>query len=157
MEILFTRGESVFSKLICDITQESVSHVAIRTGSLVIHSNLRGVNIESFKSFSENCVIVKRLINPEIRYNDEFEVLINRASKREHSMYDIGAILFIGLSLLLRRFFKMKLPKSNLWNTTGMFICTELVTDIIDEKADSMITPYGLYEKMVANGWKELT
>jgi len=59
----------------------------------------------------------------------------------EGSMYDYGAFLYIGLKCLLPF-----LPKINLWQTTGMFLCTEWVQEVLGREIDSMITPYKLYE-----------
>jgi hypothetical protein len=70
-----------------------------------------------------------------------------KCKKYDKSWYDMGAGFFIGLSFLARRYLKIPLPKVNLWQSSGMFICTEWATESIGE-VDSMITPYGLYLKL---------
>ena len=140
MQILFTyKPNNLFSKLIRDITKEPVSHTAIRVGEFVIHSNFRGVNIEPYTRFSASNKIaysVDMVADPnKIR---------NTLDKYWKKWYDVPALFYIGLRYL----FPKLMPKANLWNSSDMFICTEFVTQVVDAKADSLITPYQLYLRL---------
>lgn len=148
MKILFTKSNRWFSDLICSITGEPISHCAIELveEQIVIHSNFRGLHIETSKNFREKC---EKII--EVPIERDTAKLNKMLDKYEHSWYDIGAMFFLALSLLLRDKIGIPLPKSNLWQATGMFLCTEWVTFYLDEKEDSMITPYKLYERIVEN------
>lgn len=139
MNILFTKSNSLMSRIIRAVTKEPVSHCAIEDGGFVIHSNLLGVHIESLEHFSKKC---------EIGYSVEASITIvqvrNSLAKYEGSGYDIGGLLYLGLRLVLPC-----LPKKNLWQSSGMFLCTEWVTEVLDGTADSLITPYGLYQRLI--------
>lgn len=142
--ILFTKGNHWWSDVICSVLAEPVSHVSVLRGDTVYHSDLLGVRHEPLSKFLERqekviYVSVGRIGNLEYKY-----------AKYSHYQYDILSMLFIGLSFLTRRFLGIPLPKSNLWNITGMYICTEWVTSVLG-KVDSMITPWGLYKKLTEN------
>lgn len=142
--ILFTRGDTWWSDIICSVLDEPVSHVAVLRDNIVYHSDLLGVRKELYEEFAERqssiiSVGVGRIDNLEERY-----------SQYRHYSYDVLAMLFIGLSFIVRRFLPVPLPKANLWEVTGMFICTEWVTKVLG-KVDSMITPWGLYKKLTEN------
>lgn len=135
MRILFTKSNSLFSRIIRKVTGEPVSHCAIASNGYVIHSNLQGVIIETEDYFEAHSQIV---------YSVEIEDCMDRVTKllatESHAMYDIGAILYLGV-----RYLFPWLPKKNLWQSSGMYLCTEWVTTVVNEKTDSMITPYQLY------------
>jgi hypothetical protein len=156
MRLLFVKGHTAFSKLIMGVTKESVSHVAMEfqvgPWALVIHSNLLGLHIELAANFRKNCTIVKELehIPFGIREQDSFASmdLIKVKSlleQYEFTMYDWGGLVFLGLVLFARAKLGIPLPKSNLWQSTGMFLCSEWVTKYLDGQENSMITPEKLY------------
>lgn len=146
VEILFTRGNSLLSQAICGVTGEPVSHVAIRIGSLIIHSNLRGVHLESAITFLNNCKVIYTV--PCITREHK---ILNVLANSEFSCYDVGGLLFAGLALLARHYLKIPLPKVNLWQSSGAFLCTEFVSEAISVEQDAMITPYGLYLKLIGD------
>ena len=157
MEILFTRGRSLFSKLITTATGESTSHVVVKYGNFIIHSNLKGVHVESYHTFIKNSTIVKALAEaPEGEASNRALKVMAALEKYENSWYDLGALFFIGFSLFLRNYLKIPMPKSNLWNASGMFICTEFVSMAVEGKTDSMVTPLGLFYKLEQEGWREV-
>jgi len=80
-------------------------------------------------------------INGDLSHVSEIAFRYGKAS------YDFKALLWCGLMLTLRRWFPKWIPKQNLWQSSGMFMCTELITAILGE-VDSMITPYQLYLKL---------
>lgn len=153
IKILFTTRDSFFSNAIRDVTGEPVSHCAIEIPErkIVIHSNIKGVHIQSSYTFRKQNKIVLELEGKEF-YGPSFidQVL----AKDEFRSYDFSAFVFLGLSLAARKYLKLPLPKSNLWDTTGM-LCTEWVTNVVDRKTNAMITPYKLYLRLLSSGeWK---
>lgn len=139
--LLFTRGRSTWSDTICEVLQEPVSHVSVFHKGWVYHSDLLGVRREKFADFRKRQKVIIMLdIDPIQDIEAKYE-------QYRRSWYDVGAGLFIGLSFLARRYLRIPLPKSNLWQSSGMFICTEWAT-ISTSEVDSMITPHGLYRKL---------
>lgn len=147
MKLLFTKSQSWFSGLICSTTEEEVSHVSVQINDkFVVHSNIRGLHIQYLPNFlakQEKVVSLPIEELPEV-----YELL----KQYEHKWYDVGAILFLGLSLWLRNKFKLPLPKSNLWQATGMFLCTEFISQLLYGEEMSMLTPEQLYAKVKASG-----
>ncbi len=139
MEILFTTTDSIASRFIRDITGEPVSHCVVRVGEFVIHSSFKGVVIEPYDLFRKNNKILYRILG--LTYPSKIRRTL---SKYYGKMYDYPALLYLGLRYLLPSI----VPKQNLWQTTGMFICTEFITQLLEEKEDSMITPYKLYLRL---------
>lgn len=144
MQILFTAGHSWFSRTIQHVLDEPVSHVAIQCGETVIHSNLLGVHVISTATFHKHATVILRYNTP-----DQPQKILDALSRVDRSMYDFGALLFLGFAFLARRYLHVPLPKMNLWQATGMYLCTELVTEVIDGEADSLTTPYGLFKRLV--------
>lgn len=138
MQILFTRNDRWGSKLIRAVTGETVSHVAIRISRFVIHSRLidGGVTIDFYREFMRNNTVV---------YTIPWEISIKQIDRDRYAgkSYDFGAFLYLGL----RKLFPF-LPKANLWQSTGMYMCTEFVTDVLGGTEDSLVTPGQLYEKL---------
>lgn len=141
MKIVFTRNNSIMSRLIRYVTGEPVSHVVIVTDGIVLHSNLLGVNIQPLSSFKSELVY-------EVPIPSNYTKLLQLYAKYQHSSYDILAMLYLGISLLLRRV-GIPMPKSNLWQVSGMFMCTEFITKYTDNIESSMITPYKLYQGLL--------
>jgi hypothetical protein len=143
MYILFTRGKNPISSLICAVTGEPVSHCAILWGSLVFHSNILGLRIESLADFLDHSEIKYRIAIPD-NASTRFK-LTTLLNNKKRSLYDFGAFIFLGLSLFLRSKLRIPLPKSNLWKASGMYLCTEFISDILYSREYSMLTPMGLY------------
>jgi hypothetical protein len=146
MQVIFTKNNTFISKLIRKVTKEPVSHCGILVNDTVIHSNFLGLQIEPLLKFKKHSEIVFRV---QLNADDE---MLGKAEKlkttKRRSFYDYGAITFLAISLILRNYFKVPLPKSNLWASTGMYLCTELVTKVVYSEEDAMITPYKLYKKL---------
>ena len=138
--ILFTKGKTWWSNLICEILQEPLSHVAVLRNGSVYHSDLLGVRKESEAVYMAR---QEKVIKVDVKYITDLE---EKYEEHKHSWYDFGGMLFLGLSFLARRYLKIPLPKSNLWQASGMFICTEWVTKTLG-KVNSLITPWGLYKQ----------
>lgn len=146
MSIIFTRNNTIVSRGIRRVTGEPVSHVAILLyGKYVVHSNFLGTRIESLESFTKHSYIVYEVHLPE------HHICLSRilSSLAAHRGYDFGAMLYLGILGLTPKWLRARLPNANLWNASGSFICTELVTYILDGKPDAMVTPLGLYNRLM--------
>ena len=135
IKTLFVTSDRLVSRLIRAVTDEPVSHCAIQVGEFVIHSSFLGVKIESIYSFNKQNRVIKTL---------EFEVepkqFKQAIARLEGKGYDFGALFY-----LLMRYIIPWVPKINLWQTSGMYLCTEFVTQLLTQKEDSLVTPYKLY------------
>jgi hypothetical protein len=146
IEIAFTRSNLIMSRVIRGVTGEDVSHCAIIVDNLwVIHSNFKGVNAEYIGDFTEVNTIVDR-----IPYNGNRERILDMLEDYHSSSYDFWAMIYSGLLLILHRCVPRFIPKQNLWQTSGMFICTEFLSKVIFNQEDSLITPGQLREKLRA-------
>lgn len=149
MKVLFIDGTSILGKAIKDLTGDPVSHVALEFPNLgiIVHSNLLGLHIEWASHFREGHIIKYEIEIPSTPEEDK-EKLTKFLDKYEFTMYDFGALLFLGMIFLIRKYVKIPMPKQNLWQMTGMFMCTEWATDYVYNEEDSMIRPYTLYLKL---------
>ncbi len=140
VEILFTTTSRLASRLIRAVTNEPMSHCAIRIGDTVLHSTFRGTTFQDKELFyKENCILAT------IQIPDSVLDLDNIVPSRHY--YDFGAFFYLGIKLLLSRI-KINLPKKNLWQSTGMYLCTEFITNMLNSEENSTITPYKLYLKL---------
>ena len=140
MVVLFTRSSLPVSWLIRKITGEDCSHVAILQDGHVIHCDFTGVHLVTLEEFTKHSQIVHEAkLDQSIDMKAVYE-------KHRHAWYDFGALSYLGL-----RYLFPFLPKANLWQTTGMYICSEFVTEVVTGHEDSMITPYGLYCELTQN------
>lgn len=142
--ILFTRGRSPISGLIQRLTRESVSHCAIGVGDWVLHATFTGVQWARRAEFEAHSVVVRAVEVP-----DNWARLIQAAAEHANrTRYDFRGLAYLGLRYTLRELFGWRLPKRNLWQTTGMFMCTEWVSGYLTGSEDSLITPGGLYTRL---------
>ncbi len=142
VRILFTFGHNPVSALIRDVTGEPVSHVAIQTGERVIHSNFLGLQIEDQDDFYTMSKLFD-YVEVEVDEAKFYERLAEL--KVTYRGYDFKALLYLGMRFILPRSWT---PKVNIWQVTNQYICTELVSYLLDGKADSMISPYQMYLKL---------
>lgn len=140
MQVLFTRSTSILSRIIRYLTAEPVSHCAIRFEELVIHCNLLGVQIAPYREFAEKCEIIY-----SVEAHKELYLVFDLAYKYWEAKYDLGGLLYLGLRCLCPW-----LPKANLWQNTGMFLCTEFITEFLEGEEDHMTTPYQLYKRLLS-------
>lgn len=137
MRLLGTRSNLYGSRLIRSVTGENISHVALDMGcGFTIHSNFfRGVHTQSTSTFRENNEIIY-----DIPVSVPREDVLIRYSNIEFQRYDKSLALMLGL----RNLFPSIIPKQDLWNCTGMFICTELIHTLLPS-TEKLMTP----EKLV--------
>lgn len=156
MRALFVSTDKLLSKTIKSLTGENVSHVAIEFPEcgIVVHSDLLGLHIQTSRNFRKAHQIVYELETIQV-VNFLDERIQKLMESYEFHMYDYGAFFFLGFSLLARDYLKIPLPKSNLWQESGMFLCVGWLSEVAFDKEDDMITPYKLYQKMLtSNDWK---
>ena len=138
---MFTASYSIMSRAIRHLTGEPCSHVALECDGWVVHSNLLGVRVDSLKEFSSHS---------QIRYSVPIPMttgtILSNYLEHRRAHYDFGALLYLGLRVI--PVVGHLLPKKNLWQSSGMYLCTEWATSVIDGKTDSMITPYQLYLRL---------
>lgn len=154
--ILGTTRDEFFSGIIRRVTGEPISHIAIRVKNKVLHSNRDGVVIDDYDYFIEHNKVIYE-IKPRLRSTEK--AIANKIASSEDMLgrkYDFFAILFLGFMLLLRLWFSKSIPKQNLWDVSGMYICTEYVSEITNiEKDNAMITPEELIKAIINTGkWK---
>lgn len=111
--------------------------MVIATVGHVIHSNLLGVRSEPEEKYAPEIVF-------SVPIKPDYERLLKVFAENSKAYYDFGAMFYLGLRIWLPW-----LPKKNLWQTSGMYLCTEWVTRYLDGTEDSMITPYKLYLRLV--------
>lgn len=141
--VLITAGHNPAASLIKSLTGEPASHVALRWGPWVLHSNFGGVRWDRYSDFQSKADILD-----EIPTDMPLERLLHLSAEYvEHGGYDYGGLLYCGAKLVLGKI-GIHLPKKNLWQMTGMHMCTEWVTDALHGQEDSTITPWKLRNKL---------
>ncbi len=141
MSVLVTYGQNPMSWMIRKLTKEPASHVAIRWDNWVLHSNLKGVQWTPYAHFAPTVL-------DEIPIPEDLSKLLDFSARHvDRGGYDFGGVLYCGLRLALRSI-GIRLPKKNLWQMTGMFACTELVTSYQYSIEDADITPSKLGQKL---------
>lgn len=143
MEILFSKNNKPLSRAICSVTKEPVSHCAIRVGDFVLHSTICGPEIRTFEYFRNKNEIIASIQVPL-----DSKAAISWMTRMDDTGYDYLALAYLGIRYTCKVWLKLPLPKANLWRVSGMYMCTELVTAILFEKADALLTPYQLYLKL---------
>jgi hypothetical protein len=146
MEILFVRGNSLVSRAIIFLTQEPISHVAIKYGDQVFHTNFIGSHILSYSDFCKKYATIYT-----VNYAIDVELLDQKIATHKNKPYDFLALAYLGIRYAAKKYLKIPLPKVNLWAISGMYNCVELVSELAYNKEDSLLTPYRLYLKL-SNG-----
>lgn len=139
IKILFTKNNTLGSKLIRNITKESVSHCAIGFGDYVLCSNLKyGVHLDLYTDFiKENKIVYK--IEKQGSPAQMFKLLYKYINNRRD--------YFIYARLVMRYLFPRLITKPNLWNITGMFLSTEFIAQYLYQK-ELHLTPGQLYKEL---------
>lgn len=155
MKILFSASDLIGSKIIRNITEEDVSHCAIYLDNfnLVIQSVFSGFDIKSVEEFR----VVNRIVHSvEVvkSKGEEADFLVDVIKKNFGRWYDFGGLVFIGISLLLKKYFNRKMPTQNLWSDSSFDYCIELVVKefpVIKDDIDfsETLTPGGLYKLLL--------
>lgn len=141
IEVLFTKSAKIGSLIIRDLTGEDCSHCALfepDTG-MVIHASFTGIAELPIEEFLRDHEIVHHLELPSIEVED-LHFPLGRG-------YDFFGLIYLGLRFSLKKI-GIEIPKANLFNVSGLYLCTEFVSLEILGKADSDITPGQLYLKL---------
>lgn len=151
MKVLFTKSNKIGSRLIRAVTGEDISHCAITVleDTHVLHSSTSGVTLLPIEEFISTNDVVRQIELPSLMTSEEDEIYndINIINKYLGKPYDYMAFIYLGIRLSLR-FLGISTPKVNLFNISGMFICTELVDEVVDigEYNKELLTPGQLYD-----------
>lgn len=151
LQIVFTSSDNFVGRAIKYLTGEPYTHVALRLGQEVLHSSFKGVECISFDEFKKIRTIEATLfVSPQPPSpKPSFDGVEAEYSGKP---YDYKALAWLAARYWMKKFFGINLPKVNLWNVSGMYTCTEFVTEALGGEADSLITPYQLYERLKNNG-----
>lgn len=151
LQIIFTSSDNFVGRAIKYLTGEPYTHVALRLGDEVLHSSLKGVETTTWTEFkSTRKVEASLFVNPQpTEPSARFASIF---AEYEGSGYDYRALLWLGARYAFKKYLGISIPKVNLWGITGMYTCTEFVTDVLDGEEDSLITPYQLYKRLSSNG-----
>ena len=157
MRVIFTTTDYPLSKLIRWMFNEPCSHFActLYQDQVVFQSNLLGVDFGSFKAFSRKERVVFAFDFPMTKDEEDkvFDGIVERMVGNE---YDFKALVYFGLRGLLKKLFRVPLPRTNAWQTKNQDLCTELAYGLPDSVVPpgikamdlSMKTPYKLYQMM---------
>lgn len=137
MRIIFTRSNKIVSRVIRRVTKEPVSHCAIQVDDWVIHSNFLGVHPQPADSFLKTSEVVE-----SVEFPTDYQKIFEQTCEGWGKRYDFGAMFYLFARVLIPW-----LPKKNLWQCSGMYICSEWVTHVLGE-GDAMITPHKLYLRL---------
>ena len=141
IRILWTKNHMPFSRLICWLSGKPVSHAAVCfSDRIVFHSNPMGVHINSYFWFKNNNTIVYERLIEGITEAEE-ELAYEAMTAIEMKGYDFGSVLFWGWRLLLLKFFRVPLPRKNLWSSKRFFNCLEALGQLPDWVWPSGIRP----------------
>lgn len=140
MDVLFTTSSYPTSKIIRWLLNEDCSHTALRYGDLIIHSDFMGVRVLHITDFQRKNTILHSVTGSKFAPPLEW-ILLKYGGKG----YDFKAFFNMGLRILFRPLTK----KIDVRQQTGMYLCTEFVTSVLNGKEDSYITPHQLYVKLV--------
>lgn len=149
MQILFTTRDEFFSNSIRAITKEDVSHVALKFNDwLVVHSNIKGVHLETYQSFKKRNNIINIL-----QANNTYpaEVIRQAISKEENKPYGIVEFCVLPIRLLAQRYVPGLTLDLDYGDISGMYICTEIVQHLLDMDY-GVITPGELREQLLESG-----
>jgi hypothetical protein len=150
MKLIWTKSTSPLSVLIRWALNEPVSHFAIVfDNKLVFHSNLLGLHVGWFNTFKKQCTVVYEKDYPMALEKEEaiYQEILDREDGKS---YDYGAFAYFAWRALLKKLFRIPLPKENSWDSIDQDICTEsakYLQYVIPEEipADlAMLSPYQL-------------
>lgn len=141
MRLLFTKGKGPVGQTVAWALRSRMSHVVIEYNGLVFHSNFWGVHAIPIERFLEKAKVIE-IVEIDLTWRE----LRTNFNKYWHARYDFLAFLHLGVRAVLRRA-GLKLPKANLWQVTGMFLCTEWVTRTL-HGTERTLTPEQLYERL---------
>ena len=145
---IFSKNNTLLSKLIRWIASEPVSHIAIGLDNrLIFESNLYGTHPKWLSSFLKKNEIVFQIdFIFTLEKEEDIYLKIPQYSDRR---YDFGALFYMIYRGILYKLFKIPIPETNLFGKEDQFLCVELAK-LIDPSLENLetITPYQLYLKL---------
>lgn len=144
LQIWFSTSDEWTSRVIRAVTGEPVSHVALVNPSLghVLHALPdKGTTVTSVPQFRS----ANRTIASVAFSSLDEDIFVRAVEKYLGKKYDWGAIAYLAVKRVMPW-----LPKKNLWQCSGMAICTEIIQYVVPEVADdAALTPWQLYQALV--------
>jgi len=154
LKLIFTKGTSPLSWLIRHGLKEPVSHFAIVfDDKFVIHSNLYGVGLKWFSTFTKHAEVVYE-IEYKVMNQVEENIYSDIMNNCDASPYDWTAFIYFLYRALLFRVLGKPIPKTNPWGRNNAFLCTELASQLptyICPRGDDLAitSPYSLYKSLI--------
>lgn len=149
MKLLWTKSNLPLGRLIRWSLNEPVSHFAfVFDKSLVIHSDLLGIQIKGLHAFSSSHEIILTLpyncspLQEEALYYD----IVNRF---DDTPYDYQAFTYFAWRAVMFKMFGTPLPTTSKYNDGKAYLCTEmagLLPGWTNELSLSITSPYKLYQ-----------
>ena len=162
MEFIWTKSSAFGSKVIRWGLDEPVSHFAIRCNKFIIESDFDGFSIESIYKFENSKRKIELTLKPKDISKEMEDIILTKLIELFRDQeYDFGAYGYFAYRAFLRKFFRIPLPKKNLWADNQKPLCTgvaEAIQIIKPEwfseeiKEFDIVSPYSLYKNMKNSG-----
>lgn len=155
MKLIWTRSNSLLSKIIRAITDDDCSHFCIvlydgRPGEIMFHSNLLGTHPMFLKTFLESKEIVHSVTIP-CSIENEDSIWDEIVSNYDGKSYDYLGAIYLGYRKFLYRCFKIPMPNKNVASSPDRFFCDEVskvLKDLNIPIASDLDTPHDYYMKI---------
>lgn len=153
VDIIFSRNKKIGSFIIRFATDHfnlflhpTPSHVALLIENRWIFESTfkNGVRIIPFEHWKkENEICYKHYLG-EYEYGQIKKLFRELLSKK----YDWPGVLFLGICIILNKFFNTKLPKCNILESDQKYFCTEVIEKLLNTDL-SMVSPSQLMNKLL--------
>jgi len=148
MKVLFTKSNTLSSWIIRHVLNEPISHCAIllEDRDIVLHSTMDGVSVISAVDFYRQNEVLFSVDVSDNKAAHQFDnwdvedmlILLD-------SPYDFVAFMALGVRALGKRL-GINTKKVDVWQLSGMFLCTEFVDAIVRvDESNKLMTPMELY------------
>ncbi len=148
---IFSKNNKIGSKIIRWATShlktqnyDTPSHAAILVNHRWVHESTleSGVRVVSIDEWSKQNVIVCSISCPVERDYEEIKKYFGVIRNKK---YDWLGVIYLGFYILLSRYFGIKIPDKNKWQSDNKYFCTEVIGYMINEDFD-MKSPTEVYE-----------
>lgn len=124
--ILCVKSQAPLSRLICWGLQEGSSHLALAFAGHVIHSSIRGIEIETEADFFAGYEVVREL-DAGLTVEESTWVQLHLMANYAWKHYDYRALAYFAYRAALRRFLGIPLPNRNTWQVEDAYLCVGLL------------------------------
>jgi hypothetical protein len=147
--VIFCDSDNFVARTIKDVTHEAETHVALLFDETVLHYRFLGFESMHIAEFEQIYKISSVLAPPkEIMISEQAVIKAYKGGA-----YDFLGILYVAAFLLMRDLFGIHLPGGNYWQNKRDRFCVEFAAEICLGEKGSMLTPYGLKNKLLQNNW----